>query len=80
MAASVGAELVGGGGLELLPPHEERKISKEQAANNLSILISMFISFWSNVVYFGLFIVYKELSLNQEKNCILTQKMTLKKY
>jgi len=55
--------LVGGGGLELLPPHEERKMSKEQAANNLSILIPMFISFWSNVVYFRLFIVYKLLNL-----------------
>jgi hypothetical protein len=35
------------------PPHEERKMSKEHAATNLSILIPMFISFESNVVYFG---------------------------
>ena len=47
------------------PPHEERKMSKEHAATNLSILIRMiFLSFRSNVVYFDLFIFYKLLNLS----------------
>jgi hypothetical protein len=41
-------------------PHAERKMSKEQAATNLIILIPMLISFSSNIVYFGLFIFYKK--------------------
>ena len=64
-------------GVEEPPPHEERKKSKEHAATNLSILIPMFISLRSNVVYFGLFIFYKILNFIQKK-FIITQKINLK--
>jgi len=43
-------------GVEESTPHEERKMSKEQAATNLIILIPMFISLMSNVVHFGFYI------------------------
>jgi hypothetical protein len=74
---STAAGAAAAAGVEEPPPHEERKKSKEHAATNLSILIPMFISLRSNVVYFGLFIFYKILNFIQKK-FIITQKINLK--